>query len=186
MSSYRPPYRRYPDREAEKREAARKAEEETKRKTEMNDANFPTLVSARVQTSARGAPAGNKYARLAEKWAVDDEVDRRLEEYKKAQEERKRRETENTFVFRQHQRERESRFEYYQEEYDEDVSAPSYRPVGLDDEGWTTIDRKTRKEKRDLTVEEMDRMQAEQDRKEEDFELNGHLFESNRHDHDRV
>lgn len=178
MSSYIPPHMR------NKRQQWKPTAEDESKKYAKTEQNFPSL-SARAQTSARGAPSGNKYAQLAQQWAVDDEVSRQMEAYKKDKEERERRERESMFVFRQRQREG-SRFDNYEEEYDEDVSAPSYRDPALDDEGWTTIDRKSRKEKRELTVEEMDRLQAEQDRKEDDFELNGHLFESNRHDHDRV
>lgn len=173
MSSYIPPSMR-------NRPQKPKPEEERK-KYEKTEQNFPTL---NVSTSARGATAGKQYARLAEKWAVDEEVDRRMEAYKTAQEERNRREAESTFIFRQ-QRRREARIEdnYDDEEYD---IAPTYRPVDLDDAGWMQVDRKTRLAKAEVSVEEMDRRQADYDRKEDDTEVNGHLFDSNRHDHDRV
>jgi hypothetical protein len=181
MSFYRNPRQRYPDRAAEKREADRKAEAEAKKRTEMNATNFPSLS----ETSAPAAVAGNKYAQFAEKWAVDASTEQRMEAYKKSQEERKRRETENMFVFRQ--RRLESRFENYEEEYDEDVSAPSYRPAELDETGWTQVGRKARKEKQDLTVEQLDERAREMDEgMGQDGDFNEHLFESNRHDHHRV
>jgi hypothetical protein len=184
MSSYRHPNRRniWPDREAEKREAARKAEEEIRKKNEMNETNFPTLSSARPIAQ----PTGNKYARLAQTWAVDDEVERRMAEHKQAQEERMRREQENMIMFRQHRRQ-QTRVERLDDEYEDEEIAPSYRPAELDDSGWTEVKHKSYKPKRELTVEELDaiaKKQDEDDRREDDF--NGHLFESNRHDHDRV
>ena len=181
MSSYRPPHRRtWPDREAEKREAARKAEEEQKRRTEMNATNFPSLSTARPTT----AVSGNKYARLAERWAVDEEVDRRMAEYKRLQEEADRRDAER-FASRHTQR---TRYARHDEEYDQEDLAPtpSAAAAGFeDDAGWTEVKRKTRKPKRELTVEEMDELDRKR-QEEANTEFNAHLFDSNRHDHDRV
>lgn len=190
MSSYRPPYRRnvWPDREAEKREAARKAEEEEKRRTEMNETNFPTLSTAHPMNS-RDAFGGNRFAELAQRWAVDDEVDRRMTDYKNAQKAADKRETDEIMAHRVRRR-RDAR---HDEEQDEEELAPLPeipRPVttGIEDDvGWTEVKRKTRKPKRELTVEEMDereRLRQEEERREDEF--NSHLFESNRHDHDRV
>ena len=80
-----------------------------------------------------------------------------------------------------------------EEEQDEEDLAPLPQlpqPVttGIEDDvGWTEVKRKSYKTKRELTVDEMDereRVRQEEERREDDF--NGHLFESNRHDHDRV
>jgi hypothetical protein len=186
MSSYRPPHhRRYPDRDAEKREAARKAEEEIRKKNEMNETNFPTLSTARPTSHV----SGNQYAKLAQRWAVDEEVDRRVAEHKKFQEATERYEKQRMVERYSHR----SRHERLDDEYDdEEELAPEPRAAGgsdmfEDDSGWTEVKRKAYKPKRELTVEEMDEMdrrrQAEE-RGEDDF--NAHLFESNRHDHDRV
>lgn len=128
-----------------------------------------------------------EYAKLAEKWAVDDEVDRRMAEYKRLQEEADRRDAEG-FAARHAQR---TRYARHDEEYDQEELAPAAAaaaaPIG-DDMGWTEVKRKTRKPKRELTVEEMDERdrQREQAEKNSNEEFNGHLFDSNRHDHDRV
>jgi hypothetical protein len=158
----------------------RPAAEDDRKKYEKTEQNFPSIG---VQ-SHRGAPAGNKYARLAEKWAIDEEVDRRMAEYKRLQEEADRRDVERIAV-RHAQR---SRFERHDEEYDEEELAPtpSAPAEGFgDDAGWTEVKRKTYKPKRELTVEEMDELDRK--RQEEDTtEFNAHLFDSKRHDHDKV
>ncbi len=189
MSSYRPPYRRnvWPDREAEKREAARKAEEEQKRRMEMNENNFPTLSTARPMNQ-RDAMDGNQFAKLAQQWAIDDAVDRRMAEYKKFQEAADRNDRER-IMSRHVQR---SRYERHDDEHDDEELAPLPQPpqtnTGIEDDvGWTEVKRKTRKPKRELTVEEMDeRERIRQQEERRDDEFNGHLFDSNRHDHDRV
>lgn len=170
MSSYRPPHRRNePDRKTD----------DDRRRTETN---FPSLTSARPTT----AKSGSQYARLAEKWAVDEEVDRRMAEYKRLQEEADKRDMER-IAARHAQR---TRYARHDEEYDEEELAPSATPATAaggfgDDEGWTEVKRKTYKPKRELTVEEMDEL--ERKRQEEDTtEFNAHLFDSNRHDHDKV
>lgn len=186
MSSYRTSHynRRnvWPDREAEKREAARKAEEETRKKNEMTETNFPTLSTARPV----GQVSGNEYAKLAQKWAVDEAVDRRMSGHKKFQEATERYERER-MVERYTHRSRHERHE--EEQVDEEDIAPEPRDAGMfeNDLGWTEVKHKAYKPKRELTVDEMDeldRRRAAEDRREDDF--NGHLFESNRHDHDRV
>mgnify|MGYP007092089396 CR=1 FL=1 len=184
MSSYRPSYRRnaWPDREAEKREAARKAEEEIRKKNEMNETNFPSLTT--VHRVAQ--PAGNQYASLAQKWAVDDQVDRRIAEHKKFQEATERNERERMAERYAHRR---SRYERHEQEDDEEELAPEPRSAGNsmfeDESGWSEVKHKAYKSKRELTVEEMDERDRLQ-QQEETEEFNAHLFESNRHDHDRV
>jgi hypothetical protein len=54
-----------------------------------------------------------------------------------------------------------------------------------DDVGWTEVRRTKRKFKRELTLEEMDARERGREA-QEDGEFNTQLFESNRHDHDRV
>jgi hypothetical protein len=171
MSSYRPPHRR----------DARKVEDEQK----LNTANFPSLTSARPTT----AKSGNQYAKLAERWAVDEEVDRRMAEYKRLQEEADKRDMER-IAARHAQR---TRYARHDEEYDQEELAPAAVAAGGgmslgDDDGWSEVKRKTRKPKRELTVEEMDERdrQREQAEKNSGEDFNGHLFDSNRHDHDKV
>ena len=183
MSSYRPSYRRnvWPDREAEKREAARKAEEEIRKKNEMNETNFPTLSTARPVNKA----TGNQFAQLAQNWAVNDEVERRMAGHKKFQEAADRT-TRERIAGRHAQRSRQERLD---DEFDEEELAPEPREAASssvfdDDAGWTEVKHKSYKPKRELTVEEMDERDRRQD--EENTEFNAHLFESNRHDHDRV
>ena len=174
MSSYRPPHRRF----------AREAEESRKIEQEQKQSNFPSLTNRPV--NSREAMSGNKYAQLAQKWAIDEEVDRRMAEYKRLQEEADRRDVER-IANRHAQRTRHAR---HDEEYDEEELAPAATPVAStggfgDDVGWTEVKRKTHKPKRELTVEEMDEL--ERKRQEEDAtEFNAHLFDSNRHDHDKV
>ena len=171
MSSYIPPHMR------NKRQQWKPAAVDESKKYEKNEQNFPSIG---LQPQ-RGAVAGNKYARLAEKWAVDEEVDRRMAEYKRLQEEADRRDAER-FASRHAQR---SRFERHDQDYDEEELAPTPSAPAGDDAGWTEVKRKTYKPKRELTVEEMDEL--ERKRQEEDTtEFNAHLFDSKRHDHDKV
>lgn len=182
MSSYRPPHQRkqqyWSDRDAQ-REAERKAaEEEQRRKTVMNETNYPTLSTARPQQ----APKGNQYAKLAEQWAVDAEVDRRMAQYKKIQEAADRHNTQRIANRHSQFHSREARHdEYYEEEM---ASEPVARSVLDDDAGWTEVKRKVRRGRRELTDEELEALDKRQDEDMEEF--NSHLFDSNRHDHDRV
>lgn len=182
MSNY---YKKQPynwrEREAE---AARKAaEEEQRKKNVMNDTNFPVLSTARPLE----VPNGNKFAKLAEKWAVDAEVERRMEAHKKFQQAADRF---DMIPSRTHTR---SRYERHEDEYEEDLGPVSSemsrnRSVLDDDVGWAEVRRKTPKPKRELTIEEMDererRLNLEADARNDEF--NGDLFDSKRHDHDRV
>lgn len=65
---------------------------------------------------------------------------------------------------------------------------PTVRPLEDDGGGWTEVKRKIRKVKQELSIDEMDarerRLQALNEAT--DGEFNGELFDSKRHDHDRV
>ena len=65
---------------------------------------------------------------------------------------------------------------------------PTVKRPQDDEGGWTEVKRKIRKVKAELTVDEMDarerRLQALNEAT--DGEFNGELFDSKRHDHDRV
>ena len=173
---YRPPHKQaYNWREREAEAARKAAEEEQRRKTVMNETNFPTLSSVRPQPAVKG----NQYAQLAQKWAVDDAVEKRMEEYKKFREATDRIEV-------MQRKSRTTRIERHDDEYEEEM-APAAAPARSfldDDVGWTEVKGRTYRGPRERTVEEMDRDQERQD--QEDMEFNGHLFDSNRHDHDRV
>jgi hypothetical protein len=182
MSSYRSSYRRnaWPDREAEKREATRKAEAEQKRRMEMNATNFPTLSTVPVPE----APTGTRFAELAQKWAVDERIENQVSEYKKFQEAAERRETERIMAHRV--RTRHAIYEDEEEEELQETTEPS-RQLGIEDDvGWTEVKRKVYKPKREITVDEMDERERMRDEEYHDDEFNGHLLESNRHDHYRV
>ena len=190
MSSYRPPHKQnYRDRESERRQAERRAEEEQRKKIEMNESNFPTLSNARPMNE-RERMKGGKFARLAENWAIDDEVDRRMEEY------RRFRAAADEFTIHRNRntRRQEERYENEEDRYEEEETptAPSvtnslFATNPADDEGWSTVkSKKTYKPKRELTVEEMDERDRQRQKEEDAGEFNSHLFDSNRHDHDRV
>jgi hypothetical protein len=69
------------------------------------------------------------------------------------------------------------------------IVAPQVQPQVQPQEdlgGWTEVRRTKRKFKRELTVEEMDARERQRETKQDDGEFNTQLFESNRHDHDRV
>jgi hypothetical protein len=136
----------------------------------------------------REALGGNKYAKLAQKWAIDDEVDRRMEEHKRFQQAADAHTMERIHARRSQQ----ARYARHDEDYEEEM-APTPKPAAGgsafgDDAGWTEVKKKARKPKRELTVEEMDERDRlrEQAEKNSHDEFNGHLFDSNRHDHDRV
>ena len=68
------------------------------------------------------------------------------------------------------------------------IVAPQVQPQVQPQEdlgGWTEVRRTKRKFKRELTLEEMDARERGREA-QEDGEFNTQLFESNRHDHDRV
>lgn len=182
MSFYRSSNRRnvWPDREAEKREADRKAAAEQKRRMEMNTTNFPSLSSV----PAPEAPTGSRFAELAQKWAVDERIDNQVDEYKKSQKAAERRETERIMAHRVR-----TRHTIYQEEEEEEVeeTAASSRELGIEDDvGWSEVKRKVYKPKREITVDEMDERERMREEEYHDEEFNGHLLETNRHDHYRV
>lgn len=178
---YRAPQKQaYNWREREAEASRKKADEEQRKKNVMNETNFPTLSTARpapVQT-------GNKYANLAQQWAVDDKVEKQMESYKKFRESADRIETNRVMLHRMHHHYDER----HEEDYEEDLATgPSFYTSGLDDSGWEQVKRKTYKGPRELSVEEMD----EKARKilqstENTSEFNSHLLESDRHDHHRV
>lgn len=182
MSSYRPPHQRkqyWSDRDAQRESERRKAEEDQKRKTVMNETNYPTLSTARPQQASKGT----RFARLAEEWAIDAEVDRRMTDYKKIQEAADRHNMERIANRSTQFHSREARHdEYYEEEM---APEPIAKSVLDDSSGWTEVHRKSRKGMRELTDAELDALDRREEEKNTE-EFNSHLFDSKRHDHDRV
>ncbi len=161
------------------REAARKAQQEDderRKKTEVTETNFPTLSTAKPTQAA----AGSVFAQLATKWAADEDTDRRMAEYRRQKEESERRQYESFYRVRRLSRD--------EDDDEEEAPAPAPTPAPVDDEesGWIEVKRKVRKPKRELTIAEMEARDRQRDAEEQEAEFNAHLYESGRHDHDRV
>jgi hypothetical protein len=181
MSSFRPNYKSGGWRAKE----AKAAEEVARKKTELTEANFPTLVDTARPLTAVG---GNHFAELAEKWNMDEEVNKKMEAYRRDKAARAARETEHIMAFH-HRR------TYGEDYYEAPVESPTYSaPASTaprnqpDSDGWVEVSRKVRKPKRELTIAEMEARDAnlDDDSETNPDDFNGNLFESNRHDHDRV
>lgn len=163
------------------REAARRAQQEddARRKiTEVTETNYPTLSTAKPSQAA----AGNVFAQLASKWATDEQTDRQIAEYRRQKEESERRQFESFYRVRRLSRDEE------EDEEDEERPAPPPAPAVDDEEsGWIEVKpRKVRKPKRELSIAEMEERDRQREAEEHDAEFNAHLYESKRHDHDRV
>lgn len=180
MSTYRAPHRyNRSDREAADRKAAAEA---AQKKLAMNETNFPTLVTAQPIVEKEDA-SGTRFAALANEWAQDAESERVTRETKKQRIERERREAQMTHL---RYTPRAQRREVH-DEPEETPTAPQVYTAALDDGGdWTTVVHKVRKEKREMTIEEIEEKFRDDDGSEGDGEFNGHLLDSKRHDHDRV
>jgi len=163
------------------REAARKAQQEEaerRKKTEVNETNFPTFSTAKPTQAA----AGSVFAQLASKWATDEQMDKQIAEYRRQKEESERRQYESFYRVR-----RLSRDDEDEDEEEAPAPAPPPAPVEDEDSGWIEVKpRKVRKPKRELSIAEMEARDRQRDAEEQDTEFNAHLYESGRHDHDRV
>lgn len=180
MSTYRAPHRyNRADREAAERKAAADA---AQKKMMMNETNFPTLVTA-VPIVEKEDASGTRFAALATEWAQDAEAERVTKETKKQRIERERREAQMThlrYTPRAHRHE-------VREDHEDTPTAPQVYTADLDDGGgWTKVNHKVVKEKREMTIEEIEDKFRDDDGSEGDGEFNGHLLDSKRHDHDRV
>jgi hypothetical protein len=180
MSSYSRPSQRqaYNWREREAEAKRKQAEEDQRKRNVMNESNFPTLTSVKPNTAA----VGSKYAELAEQWSTDDTVDKQMERHKKFNEEVER-QTERTIA--SHRTHHTTSFRR-DEEYEEDMSEQAPNSLLNADSGWNEVKHKHRKHKRELTIEEMDAIDEDMRAQENANEFNAHLFDSKRHDHDRV
>jgi hypothetical protein len=161
---------------------ARKAEEARLAKAKMNETNFPVLVQGGAGN--RAVQLGDQtFADLAEQWKFKDEVTQMREEARKAKEEKERISLNGVFVRRTN-----SYDELYgngPSKYDRYVppEQPKTNPAF---DGWQLVDtKKVKKEKRELTEAELETKYASPESENSDMEgdMNGHLFESNRHDH---
>jgi len=184
MSFYRPPHR---STRREREEAERRAAEEAaKKRLVMNETNFPMLVTAQP-ISEKEDTSGTRFAELANEWAQNAEAERVTKETRKQRIERERREAQMSNLRYAPRLGNRAVREQREEEEEEVAPAPQVYTAELDDGGgWTKVTRKVRKEKRELTIEEIEEKFADKDGSEDDGEFNGHLLESKRHDHDRV
>jgi hypothetical protein len=170
-----------PARLAAKKEAEQKIQDNLDRKKyENTETNFPTLIEARP---IMPQPIGeNTFATLATNWKQDDDVSRQKAEYIKKLADNERHSADGVFIYR-----RKVAHEEVEEPEPEAASGPSGEGTELDDSGWTAVSRKARKPKRELTNAELDHKYDEMN-DDGDYadDLNGDLFDSKRHDHDRV
>ena len=189
------------DREAQKerqqREAARVAiEQAEQKKIALTEENFPSLNTATKMT-VHGGPTG-KFAELANKMEIDKEIDRRVEEYRKAKDERERTAILNTVVGLTKRRqyvEEDDDYSVYTEVSEAPAPKPKenlnekYPPHGKrgtystpDYEGWRMVLKKRRKQKRELTEAELYKKYREEilgdEGNEDNQEMNGQLAEA--------
>lgn len=157
------------------------------KKMENTEANFPTLSTAHPVVPHLVIPPGG-YADLAKKWATSDEDTRKAAE--RASRFHESEYETAIFPIRRYAPNREPGYVCDYEEPTPSEPAPDSDLNREEDRGWTVVqNRKTHKPKRELTIDEMD----ERERRrgggsggDADFEFNDELYESNRHDHDRV
>lgn len=159
--------------EKQQREAAQKYAEEMQRKQYANnEENFPTTMTP-AKRKAEGAPQG--FSNLAKKWQQDDELEQKLEAYRKSKSEMERRALLGSiYVLRQRRMgnyDEDEEDEVYeearileaqsmqQEKEDLNEKFPPHGKRGTysepDEEGWRTVLRRVRKQKRTLTEAEL-------------------------------
>jgi hypothetical protein len=186
---YAPKYGGWREREALKEKQRkeleqRKAEEARLANAKMTQANFPVLVQGAVGN--RAVQIGEEsFADLAEQWKVKDEITQMREEARKLREEKERISMTGVFV-----RRNTSYDELYgngPSKYDRYVPPEEKRTTNPAFDGWHLVDtKKVKKEKRELTESELHAKyvaSTSSGDEEDDVDMNGHLFESNRHDH---
>ena len=159
----RPTWReREAQKERQQREAVvRAADDVHRKKVAKTEENFPTTMKPTNRVTIR--PPG-KFAELATKWQVEEEIDRQLENYRKAKNDRDRNVIRNSVIFLRNRHTRDE--DYYDDEetmsYEEEVEEetldekfPSHGKRGTftapDAEGWRLVVRKTRKQPQELT-----------------------------------
>ena len=191
MSTYKPRttaprYGSWKEREALKEKQRkdleqRKAEEARLAQAKMTEANFPVLVAGAAGN--RAAQVGeHTFADLAEQWKFKDEVTQMREEARKIREEKERISMTGVFVRRSVH---DDLYDNGPSKYDR-YMPPEEKKHNPAFDGWQLVDtKKEKKEKRELTEAELQAKYATSASSddEEDVDMNGHLFESNRHDH---
>lgn len=185
-TTYRPRYGGWKEREALKEKQrkeyeARKAEEARVAKLKMSETNFPVLVSGAAGN--RAVQLGEQtFADLAEQWKFKDELTQMREEARRQREEKERISMSGVFLRRTN----------YDDLYDNGPSKydrympPEQPKTNPAFDGWQLVDtKKQKKEKRELTEAELEvkYAQSASDDEDETGDMNGHLFENNRHDH---
>lgn len=139
---------------------ARAIEEEQRRHYANTEENFPTTMKATTTTGN----TGSKFADLATKWQVEEEMGRQLERYRKAKSERDRNMIRDTIVFLRNRRlddieDDSSTLTYGEEVEDFNTMYPTHGPRGTntepDAEGWRMVVKRTRKQKYTLTEAEL-------------------------------
>jgi len=168
--------------EAQAAAEAAAAAEEQKQHMENTESNFPTLSTAHPVSTQR---APNGFANLARDWATSEQqvppprattaeaaVLSKIMPYIPRP------------IFPTHTA---TRYHSDWNRDEEDESMPAHTELNEEDRGWTVVqNRKTRKIKRELTIDEMDaRERALGDGGDDDgdYQINDDLYESNRHDH---
>jgi len=154
--------------EQQKKAADEEARKEAERGLEHTEENFPTLVSSPVK---RANWSGRKFNELASEWKEKSDRDKAILDREKEENVHVKRTEDTPFVlprFRNIHRFAEPEEEIFE-------SRPlekSDNPDDLLDDGegvWETVVPKTRKEKRELTIEELDaKYGAESGEEEED------------------
>lgn len=162
---------------------ARKAEEARLAKAKFTETNFPVLVQG--SAGNRAVQMGEEtFADLAEQWKVKDEITQMREEARKLREEKERIHTSGIFVRRNNNYDDlygngPSKYDRYMPPEEKRTTNPAF-------DGWHLVDtKKVKKEKRELTESELHAKYtaATSSDDEGEVDMNGHLFETNRHDH---
>jgi hypothetical protein len=163
-----------------------RAQEEEKKKYAKTEENFPTLVSnaRRIQVGPEG------FANLANKWREDEELEKKMESYRKAKTARERREilaTVKVFSRRSNVQEEDEEDDEEEVETSVVVDSPPHGRRGTysepDNEGWRLVTKRLKKEKRELTEAELAQKYREEffgeNGDEDDVDVNGDLVDRN-------
>jgi hypothetical protein len=153
--------------EQQKKAADEEARKEAERGLEHTEENFPTLVSGPAKQITW---SGRKFTELASEWKEDADRQKEISDREKADVLQERRTEDAAFVlprFRNIRRFAEPEEEIFEPRPLEKSDNPDDRLD--DDEGvWETVVPKTRKEKRELTFEELDAKYAAESGGEDD------------------
>lgn len=152
-------------------EAARQAEEERLRGVRMTHDNFPALVGGAPKP--KPVTQSGLFAKMASDWKKQEDLEAFREQQRREEEERELRRYATRPAFRM------SRFSPQPEDM-----CPPHEEVLQPESDWTTVDTRRRREKRELTIEEMEeRDRAEQEQMPEDYEQNAEVGEYYRRDY---